>query len=86
MLPSINQWYLSSIPLTLLHLKSHYSKAIQTKTGDQYNGHLISCDNFFLNIVLRNVYHANADQTQYWKLDECHIRGSSVKISISQLG
>ncbi|KAI6113540.1 hypothetical protein EDD16DRAFT_1583453 [Pisolithus croceorrhizus] len=32
-----------------------------------------------MNITLREVYQTNTDGDRFWKLNECYVRGSSVK-------
>lgn len=52
---------------------------VELKNGETFNGHLVNCDNF-MNITLREVYQTNADGDKFWKLKECYIRGSTVRM------
>ena len=38
-----------------------------------------------MNITLREVYQTNADGDRFWKLKECYIRGSTVRVSCAAL-
>lgn len=55
---------------------------VELKNGETFNGHLVNCDNF-MNITLREVYQTNAEGDRFWKLKECYIRGSTVRVSMS---
>jgi len=55
------------------------SQLVELKNGETFNGHLVNCDNF-MNITLREVYQTNADGDKFWKLKECYIRGSTVRM------
>jgi U6 snRNA-associated Sm-like protein LSm4 len=52
---------------------------VELKNGETFNGHLVNCDNF-MNITLREVYQTNSDGDRFWKLKECYIRGSTVRL------
>ena len=52
---------------------------VELKNGETFNGHLVNCDNF-MNITLREVYQTNPDGDRFWKLKECYIRGSTVRM------
>jgi U6 snRNA-associated Sm-like protein LSm4 len=52
---------------------------VELKNGETFNGHLVNCDNF-MNITLREVYQTNSDGDRFWKLKECYIRGSTVRV------
>lgn len=62
----------------------HYLQLVELKNGETFNGHLVNCDNF-MNITLREVYQTTADGERFWKLKECYIRGSTVRIRFSGL-
>ena len=52
---------------------------MELKNGETFNGHLVNCDNF-MNITLRDVYQTSTDADRFWKLKECYIRGSTVRV------
>jgi U6 snRNA-associated Sm-like protein LSm4 len=54
---------------------------VELKNGETFNGHLVNCDNF-MNITLREVYQTNSDGDRFWKLKECYIRGSTVRLTL----
>ncbi|KAL7438882.1 hypothetical protein ACHAXH_006060 [Discostella pseudostelligera] len=51
---------------------------VELKSGTTYNGRLQSCDTY-MNINLREVVCTSKDGDRFWKLNECYIRGSSIK-------
>ena len=66
------------LPLTLLKSSKSLPLLVELKSGTTYNGRLVSCDHY-MNLNLREVVCTSSDGTQFWKLNECYIRGSSVK-------
>jgi len=54
---------------------------VELKNGETFNGHLVNCDNF-MNITLREVYQTSSDGDRFWKVKECYIRGSTVRVDI----
>lgn len=56
------------------------TQLVELKNGETFNGHLVNCDNF-MNITLREVYQTSAEGDRFWKLKECYIRGSTVRLS-----
>eukprot|EP00573_Skeletonema_grethae_P011030 CAMPEP_0201697138 /NCGR_PEP_ID=MMETSP0578-20130828/9614_1 /ASSEMBLY_ACC=CAM_ASM_000663 /TAXON_ID=267565 /ORGANISM="Skeletonema grethea, Strain CCMP 1804" /LENGTH=95 /DNA_ID=CAMNT_0048183221 /DNA_START=118 /DNA_END=402 /DNA_ORIENTATION=+ len=66
------------LPLTLLKSSTTLPLLVELKSGTTYNGRLISCDHY-MNLNLREVVCTSSDGTQFWKLNECYIRGSSIK-------
>ena len=52
---------------------------VELKNGETFNGHLVNCDNF-MNITLREVYQTSSEGDRFWKLRECYIRGSTVRL------
>jgi small nuclear ribonucleoprotein (snRNP)-like protein len=60
----------------------NFLQLVELKNGETFNGHLVNCDNF-MNITLREVYQTTADGERFWKLKECYIRGSTVRIRFS---
>lgn len=61
------------------HNRSSRLQLVELKNGETFNGHLVNCDNF-MNITLREVYQTNPDGDKFWKLKECYIRGSTVRV------
>jgi len=51
---------------------------VELKSGDTYNGRLVSCD-AWMNLNLRDVVCTSKDGDKFWKMPECYIRGSSIK-------
>ena len=51
---------------------------VELKSGDTYNGRLVNCDSW-MNLNLRDVICTSKDGDRFWKLNECYIRGSSIK-------
>ena len=73
------------LPLTLLNAAQNkpivrvvsLTKLVELKNGETFNGHLQDCDNF-MNVTLKDVYQTSASGEQFWKLEECYIKGSTV--------
>merc|ERR1711983_543127 len=57
---------------------SRKRRFLELKNGETYNGHLVSCDNW-MNINLREVICTSRDGDRFWKMNECYIRGSTIK-------
>lgn len=51
---------------------------VELKNGETYNGHLVSCDTW-MNINLREVICTSKDGDKFWRMQECYIRGSTIK-------
>ncbi|KAL7428310.1 hypothetical protein ACHAXM_001213 [Skeletonema potamos] len=68
----------TQLPLTLLKSSTTLPLLVELKSGTTYNGRLISCDHY-MNLNLTEVVCTSSDGTQFWKLKECYIRGSSIK-------
>ena len=66
------------LPLTLLKAAENAHILIELKNGDTYNGTLVSC-NMFMNINLKDVVCTSRDGDRFWKLNECYVRGNSIK-------
>lgn len=66
------------LPLSLLRAAEASPILIELKSGDTYNGRLLNCD-AWMNINLKDVICTSADGSKFWKMNECYIRGSSVK-------
>lgn len=66
------------LPLSLLRAAESSPILIELKSGDTYNGRLLNCD-AWMNINLKDVICTSADGSKFWKMNECYIRGSSVK-------
>ncbi|RWS12813.1 hypothetical protein B4U79_01084 [Dinothrombium tinctorium] len=54
------------------------SKLVELKNGETFNGHLVSCDNW-MNIHLREVICTSRDGDKFVRINECYIRGSTIK-------
>ncbi|KAL3757729.1 hypothetical protein ACHAWU_000370 [Discostella pseudostelligera] len=68
----------SGLPLSLLKASTSLPLLVELKSGTTYNGRLQSCDTY-MNINLREVVCTSKDGDRFWKLNECYIRGSSIK-------
>uniref|UniRef100_A0A3B0NES7 U6 snRNA-associated Sm-like protein LSm4 n=1 Tax=Theileria annulata TaxID=5874 RepID=A0A3B0NES7_THEAN len=66
------------LPLTLLRAGKSQPTLIELKNGETYSGILDSCD-AFMNMHMVNVVCTSKSGTDFWKLDECFIRGNTVK-------
>ncbi|KAL7541743.1 hypothetical protein ACHAXR_011635, partial [Thalassiosira sp. AJA248-18] len=66
------------LPLSLLKASTTLPLLVELKSGTTYNGRLVSCDTY-MNINLRDVVCTSKDGDKFWKLNECYIRGSSIK-------
>ena len=69
---------LKMLPLSLLRTAQNHPMLVELKNGETYNGHLVSCDNW-MNINLREVICTSRDGDRFWKMNECYIRGSTIK-------
>ena len=66
------------LPLSLLKASTSLPLLVELKSGTTYNGRLVSCDTY-MNINLRDVVCTSQDGERFVKLNECYIRGSSIK-------
>ena len=54
------------------------SQLVELKNGETFNGLLVNCDNY-MNINLREVVCTSRDGDKFWKINECYIRGPTIK-------
>mmetsp|Transcript_21156 Transcript_21156/g.25008 ORF Transcript_21156/g.25008 Transcript_21156/m.25008 type:complete len:143 (+) Transcript_21156:14-442(+) len=66
------------LPLSLLRTSQGHPMLVELKNGDTYNGKLVNCDSW-MNINLNEVICTSRDGDRFWKLNECYIRGNSIK-------
>ncbi|CAG9797019.1 unnamed protein product [Chironomus riparius] len=66
------------LPLSLLKTAQSHPMLVELKNGETYNGHLVSCDTW-MNINLREVICTSKDGDKFWRMNECYIRGSTIK-------
>ena len=66
------------LPLSLLRTAQNHPMLVELKSGETYNGMLVSCDNW-MNINLREVICTSKNGEQFWRMPECYVRGSSIK-------
>lgn len=52
--------------------------SIEVKSGECFNGYVVKGD-YFMNFLLRDVTITSAKGDQFWKVDQCYVRGNSVK-------
>eukprot|EP00465_Bigelowiella_longifila_P006619 CAMPEP_0185263216 /NCGR_PEP_ID=MMETSP1359-20130426/12682_1 /TAXON_ID=552665 /ORGANISM="Bigelowiella longifila, Strain CCMP242" /LENGTH=144 /DNA_ID=CAMNT_0027850507 /DNA_START=157 /DNA_END=592 /DNA_ORIENTATION=+ len=51
---------------------------VELRNGETYNGHLVSCDNW-MNLLIRGVICTSRDGERFWQMDECYIKGNTIK-------
>ncbi|KAL7507127.1 hypothetical protein ACHAXN_004331 [Cyclotella atomus] len=66
------------MPLSLLKSSTSLPLLVELKSGTTYNGRLLSCDTY-MNLNLADVVCTSKDGEHFWKLNECYVRGSSIK-------
>ncbi|KAL7522791.1 hypothetical protein ACHAWX_007495, partial [Stephanocyclus meneghinianus] len=66
------------LPLSLLKSSTTLPLLVELKSGTTYNGRLLSCDTY-MNLNLADVVCTSKDGDQFWKLNECYVRGTSIK-------
>ncbi|KAG4085686.1 like-Sm domain-containing protein [Neocallimastix lanati (nom. inval.)] len=66
------------LPLSLLNASKGRPMQVELKNGETYNGHLVNCDPW-MNISLQKVILTSPDGETFFSLEECYIRGSSIK-------
>ncbi|KAI9267472.1 hypothetical protein BY458DRAFT_200166 [Sporodiniella umbellata] len=66
------------LPLSLLHTAAGHPMLVELKSGETFNGHLVSCDNW-MNLTLREVIQTSPEGDKFWRLPECYIKGSTIK-------
>ncbi|XP_046403031.1 U6 snRNA-associated Sm-like protein LSm4 [Ischnura elegans] len=66
------------LPLTLLKTAQNHPMLVELKSGETYNGHLVTCDNW-MNIMLREVICTSREGDKFWRMPECYVRGSTIK-------
>eukprot|EP00545_Synedropsis_sp_CCMP1620_P010335 CAMPEP_0119005730 /NCGR_PEP_ID=MMETSP1176-20130426/1897_1 /TAXON_ID=265551 /ORGANISM="Synedropsis recta cf, Strain CCMP1620" /LENGTH=178 /DNA_ID=CAMNT_0006957571 /DNA_START=122 /DNA_END=659 /DNA_ORIENTATION=+ len=66
------------LPLSLLKCATGSPLLVELKSGETYNGRLVSCD-AWMNMNLREVICTSKDGDKFFKLPTCYIRGSAVK-------
>ncbi|KAK4474638.1 hypothetical protein MN116_001773 [Schistosoma mekongi] len=67
------------LPVTLLKAATNLPMLVELKSGETYNGHLVACDDW-MNIHLKEVICTSRDGDRFWKMPECYIRGSIIKL------
>ncbi|ORY96744.1 hypothetical protein BCR43DRAFT_474620 [Syncephalastrum racemosum] len=66
------------LPLSLLYTAAGHPLLVELKNGETFNGHLVNCDNW-MNLTLREVIQTSPDGDKFWRLNECYIRGNTIK-------
>merc|ERR1712088_219425 len=66
------------LPLSLLKTAVNHPMLVELKNGETYNGHLVNCDNW-MNLQLREVICTSRDGDHFWRMNECYVRGSTIK-------
>jgi len=66
------------LPLSLLKTAVNHPMLVELKNGETYNGHLVNCDNW-MNLQLREVICTSLDGDHFWRMNECYVRGSTIK-------
>ncbi|ETO20868.1 hypothetical protein RFI_16343 [Reticulomyxa filosa] len=57
---------------------SFFGNRVELKSGDTYNGHLVNSDSW-MNLYLKDVICTSRDGDKFWRINECYIRGNTVK-------
>lgn len=66
------------LPVSLLQAAENNPVLVELKDGTTYNGTLVDADSF-MNVNLKEVTCTSKEGTQFWKLSECYVRGSTIK-------
>jgi U6 snRNA-associated Sm-like protein LSm4 len=66
------------LPLSLLNQAQGNGILVELKSGETFNGHLVSCDSW-MNIILKEVIKTSVDASEFWILKEIYIRGNTIK-------
>ncbi|KAK2196098.1 bifunctional LSM domain [Babesia duncani] len=66
------------LPLSILKAGKGHPALIELKSGETYSGILASCDTF-MNIHMLNAVCTSRLGDEFWRLNECFIRGNNVK-------
>uniref|UniRef100_A0A7E4V437 U6 snRNA-associated Sm-like protein LSm4 n=1 Tax=Panagrellus redivivus TaxID=6233 RepID=A0A7E4V437_PANRE len=67
------------LPLSLLKSAQNSALLIELKSGETYNGHMVSVDSF-MNIHLRDAICTSKDGDQFHRVPEIFLRGGCVKV------
>ncbi|KZT08531.1 Sm-like ribonucleoprotein [Laetiporus sulphureus 93-53] len=67
------------LPLLILKVAGNKPMMVELKDGEIFTGHLVGCDSFMNLTMGGEVFQRSADDEHFWKLEECYIRGSSIK-------
>uniref|UniRef100_A0A914XZT0 U6 snRNA-associated Sm-like protein LSm4 n=1 Tax=Panagrolaimus superbus TaxID=310955 RepID=A0A914XZT0_9BILA len=67
------------LPLSLIKCAQNSAMLIELKSGETYNGHLVSVDTF-MNIHIRDAICTSKDGDVFHRLKELFIRGTSIKV------
>jgi U6 snRNA-associated Sm-like protein LSm4 len=66
------------LPLSLLRGCVGHPMLVELKSGETYNGTLVSCDSW-MNLMLKEVIATSRDAKKFWQLNEIYIRGNNIK-------
>ena len=66
------------LPLSLLKTAVSQPMMVELKNGETYNGVLLSCDHW-MNLHLKDVILTSKDGDRFWKIEECYVRGNTIK-------
>lgn len=66
------------LPMHLVHGSIETAVSVELKTGECYNGYIVTAD-YFMNFKLRDVTITAADGERFFHVDECFVRGNNVK-------
>uniref|UniRef100_A0AC35F6Q5 U6 snRNA-associated Sm-like protein LSm4 n=1 Tax=Panagrolaimus sp. PS1159 TaxID=55785 RepID=A0AC35F6Q5_9BILA len=67
------------LPLSLIKCAQNSAMLIELKSGETYNGHLVSVDTF-MNIHIRDAICTSKDGDVFHRVPEIFIRGTSIKV------
>jgi U6 snRNA-associated Sm-like protein LSm4 len=69
---------LLQLPISLLKACVGQAMLVEIKSGETYNGTLVSIDGF-MNLCLSDVILTSPKGDTFWKMNEVYIRGNAVK-------
>eukprot|EP01063_Lacrimia_lanifica_P014724 TRINITY_DN21287_c0_g1_i1.p4 TRINITY_DN21287_c0_g1~~TRINITY_DN21287_c0_g1_i1.p4 ORF type:complete len:132 (+),score=50.69 TRINITY_DN21287_c0_g1_i1:105-500(+) len=66
------------LPMHLVKVALGHPLCVELKNGEVYNGHLKQCDDW-MNLHLVGVVCTASDGERFWKMEECFVRGNTIK-------
>jgi U6 snRNA-associated Sm-like protein LSm4 len=75
---SLTGMHTLQLPLSLLRAAKGSAILVELKSGETYNGHLVSTD-AYMNVTVSDVICTSASGDKFYKLSSANIRGSAIK-------